>query len=214
MQLMVRYILQSGNSTLRYELCSRVCTVGRNPGNQICLSDASVSSFHAELTVIPDGGGIRIRDLKSTNGTFVNGEAITDAVVNPGESLQFGALEFQLTGETVEIKVPTAATPKVAQASGTVQTLSDGTLACSRNPGLPATHQALGGCGAVVKCPAYFAVSSLRSTKLAGGTAGTLLFCPDCNARCEGIPGVSLTQPKKKSLFARLTETVQMSLSR
>ena len=188
--------------------------MGRNPGNQICLSDPSVSSFHAELIVIPDGGGIRLRDLQSTNGTFVNGESITDAVVSSGHSLQFGALEFQLTGETVEIKVPTAAAPKIARASGSVQTLTDGTLACSRNPELPATHQALGGCGAVVKCPGYFAVSSLRSTKLAGGTAGTLLFCPDCNARCEGIPGVSPVQPKKKSLFARLTETVHMSFSR
>ena len=211
---MVRYILQSGNSTARYELCSRVCTVGRNPGNQICLTDPSVSSFHAELTIMPDGGGVRIRDLKSTNGTLVNGEAITDTVAQPGHSLQFGGIEFALTGETVEIKVPTAAAPKIAQASGCVQTLSDGTLACSRNPGLPATHQALGGCGAVVKCPGYFAASSLRSTKLAGGTAGTLLFCPDCNARCEAIPGVSLTQPKKKGLFARLTQTVRMSLGR
>ena len=209
---MVRYILQSSNPTVRFELCSRTSTVGRNPGNQLCLNDPSVSSFHAELTILPEDGGLRIRDLQSTNGTFLNGEAVIDSVAIPGHSLQFGGVEFQLEAEAVEIKVPTAAAPKLAQAAGQHQTLGDGTLACSRNPGLPATHQALGGCGAVVKCPGFFATPSLRSTKLAGGTAGTLLFCPDCNARCEAIPGVQPTKAKKQSFFARLTQTVQMSL--
>ncbi len=211
---MVRYRLQSGNSTARIELDARTSTLGRNPKNHICLADPSVSSFHAELTLLPDDSGVHIRDLDSTNGTFVNGQSITEIIVRPGNALQFGGLEFTLTSETVEIRVPSAAAPKAAQAPGCVQTLTDGTLACSRNSELPATHQAVGGCAAVVKCPGYFAASSLRSTKLAGGTAGILLFCPDCNARCESIPGVSLTQPKKKSLLARLTQTVRMSLGR
>ncbi len=211
---MNRYILHSNDPTWRFELCSRTCTVGRNPGNQLCLNDPSVSSFHAELTILPEDRGLRVRDLQSTNGTFVNGEGVTDIVITPGHSLQFGGVEFQLGAEEVEIKIPVAGSPKVAQAAGQVQTLDDGTLACSRNPALPATHQALGGCGAVVKCPGYFAMASLRSTKLAGGTTGPLLFCPDCNARCEAIPGVQATKAGPQSFFARLTQTVQMTFKR
>lgn len=210
---MVRYILHSTDSTVHHELCSRVCTVGRNPGNQLCLPDPSVSSFHAELTVLPDEGGIRIRDLQSTNGTFINKQCIPEGVLGPGDSLQFGTVEFQLAAEKVEIRVPDAVARQVGQPAGSVQMLPDGTLACSRNPYIAATHQALGGCGAVVKCPGYFASSSLRSTRLSGGTAGVLLFCPDCNARCEEIPELASQKKKKSGFLTRLKKTVQMTFS-
>lgn len=49
-------------------------TVGRDPGCDICLSHVSVSKRHASLSY--DGRTCTISDLGSTNGTYVNGEAV------------------------------------------------------------------------------------------------------------------------------------------
>jgi hypothetical protein len=94
--------------------------------------------------------------------------------------------------------------------AGELAALPDGTLACSRNPSLPATHQAVHGCGAVVKCPGVFNIASLRAMKLSGGAAGLLLFCPDCNAKCGPLPGVDGSASKGKGIFSRLTQTIQL----
>jgi len=66
--------------------------------------------------------------------------------------------------------------------------VADGILCCSRNPNLPATHQSIGGCRAVIQCAGRFNVASLRTTRLSGKDSTGLLFCPDCSARCEPIP--------------------------
>ncbi|HTH45876.1 MAG TPA: FHA domain-containing protein [Candidatus Limnocylindria bacterium] len=208
---MVRYILRGLTHPLEHELHSGLNTVGRNPTNEFRISDASVSSFHAEITVVEGGTSVTVRDLQSTNGTFIDSSPVEEAVIRAGQTLQIGAVELRLEAEQFEIKVPVAAAPQVAQPAGFVQALPDGTLACSRNPSLPATHHATHGCGAVVKCPGVFNIASLRAMKLSGGTAGLLLFCPDCNAKCEPLPGVSdSAATKKKGLFARLTQTIQI----
>jgi pSer/pThr/pTyr-binding forkhead associated (FHA) protein/V8-like Glu-specific endopeptidase len=53
----------------------RVLKIGRSSSNDIVVKDAAVSSLHANLTV-SDTGEIRIKDLNSRNGTFVNGQRI------------------------------------------------------------------------------------------------------------------------------------------
>ena len=206
---MVRYILRGLNQPFEYELHSGLNTVGRNPTNEFRIPEASVSSFHAELTVSDGVKGVEVRDLQSTNGTFIDGQPVEVAQLLPGHLLQLGSVELRLEFEEFEIRVPVAA-PVAAQAHGTLQALPDGTLACSRNAHLPATHQAIGGCQAVVRCPGMFNVASLRAMKLSGGSAGQMLFCPDCNAKCEPIPGVTDKPEKRPSLFARLTQTVQL----
>jgi pSer/pThr/pTyr-binding forkhead associated (FHA) protein/S1-C subfamily serine protease len=53
----------------------RVLKIGRSSANDIVVKDATVSSQHAVLT-ISDTGEVRIKDLNSKNGTFVNGQRI------------------------------------------------------------------------------------------------------------------------------------------
>lgn len=206
---MVRYILRGLNQPFEYELHSGLNTIGRNPTNEFRIPEASVSSFHAELTVLDGGKAVVVRDPQSTNGTFIDGQPVEEAQLMPGHLLQLGSVELRLESEEFEIRVPVSA-PVMAQAHGTLQALPDGTLACSRNASLPATHQAIGGCQAVVRCPGMFNAASLRAMKLSGGSAGQMLFCPDCNAKCEPIPGVTDKTEKRPSLFARLTQTVQL----
>src|ERR1041385_5875488 len=67
--------------------------VGRADGNHIRLPDGSVSSSHCEVCLDPHGNLV-VRDLNSTNGTFINGQRVREALVQPGEHLRLGSLEL------------------------------------------------------------------------------------------------------------------------
>src|SRR5256885_6207159 len=109
---MPRLVLLSEGLTGRtYELKTDKTTVGRVSDNAFEIPEASVSSHHAELTL--RGNDLLVKDLGSTNGTFINGEKIEEAVLKPGQILRVGMIEMRLeTGEA-----PTAATPTAAAAS-------------------------------------------------------------------------------------------------
>lgn len=68
--------------------------VGRSAGCDIPLRDPTVSRRHAELTVVDSG--LRIQDFGSTNGTFVNGARVGDALVLPGSRVAFGKVGFEV----------------------------------------------------------------------------------------------------------------------
>lgn len=71
--------------------------VGRRTGLALSLPCQSVSKIHADLQMV--GDSLRVRDLSSTNGTFVNGMRITDdSFVQAGDLLQFGNVIFQVIG--------------------------------------------------------------------------------------------------------------------
>ena len=91
-------LLSEGFNGRTYELKVDRTTVGRVSDNAFEIPEASVSSHHAEI--ILQGNDIVIRDLGSTNGTFINGEKITESVLKPGQTLRFGTVEMRLdTGE-------------------------------------------------------------------------------------------------------------------
>lgn len=207
---MVHYQLKGVTMSLDFGLRTGLNTIGRNPTNDFCIHEASVSSFHAELTVLEDGGGVLVRDLQSTNGTFVEGQPVEEAHLQPGQALQLGSIELRLEARQISIVVPEVPTPATVQPAGVAAVLDDGQVGCSRDPNLPATHEATEGCQAVVKCPGVFNAASLRAVKLSGGKAGVLFFCPDCNAKCRPIPGGQGSNQKKKSLFSRLTQTIHL----
>lgn len=207
---MTSYQLKGVTLPVEFDLRTGLNTLGRNPTNDFCVHEASVSSFHAELTVLEDGEGVVVRDLQSTNGTFVDGKPVEEAAVSPGQALQFGSVEVLLVAQGIPIKVPAVPAAEPAKPLGVAAFLPDGQPACSRNPQLPATHEVMDGCHAVVKCPGVFNLASLRAVKLSGGKAGLLLFCPDCNAKCRPIAGVAGSNQAKKGLFARLTQTIHL----
>jgi DNA-binding NtrC family response regulator len=63
-------------------------TVGRDHTCQLVIKDGYVSSRHARFEIRE--GSIVLRDLRSRNGTFLNGSRVTEAVLNPNDRLQFG----------------------------------------------------------------------------------------------------------------------------
>jgi len=74
----------------------RTVHIGRAADNDVVVADRGVSRYHAELRHL--AGGPRIVDLRSANGTFVNGQSVTDAALSEGDLVGIGAVTFRLTG--------------------------------------------------------------------------------------------------------------------
>lgn len=76
-------------------------TIGRNRGNSLQLEDGVVSGEHAVITIasspyLPDMHDITIKDLGSTNGTYVNGVAVKEKRLNHGDQVKIGQHEFKV----------------------------------------------------------------------------------------------------------------------
>jgi len=82
-------------------------TIGRAPGVDFVVDAALVSRVHCRLTLSADNQ-LLLEDLGSTNGTFVNGEKVSKATLNDGDTVTVGRVEFVVNAETGEQK----ATPK------------------------------------------------------------------------------------------------------
>jgi pSer/pThr/pTyr-binding forkhead associated (FHA) protein len=77
-----------------YDLATERTTVGRVEDNAFQIEEPSVSSRHCEILL--RGGDIVIKDLNSTNGTFINGEKVSEGVLKPGQTLRLGNVELKL----------------------------------------------------------------------------------------------------------------------
>ena len=86
--------------TLLYHTGGQTQRIGRVPGNDIVIPHLSVSRQHAELRTMP--GGYRIVDLGSHNGTFVNEQRVTEAVLAEGDTVGFGDTTFRLVGHELQ----------------------------------------------------------------------------------------------------------------
>ena len=87
-------ILTQGLNGRAHELNVDRTTIGRVEDNLFQIAEPSVSSHHCEVHL--RGEEILIRDLNSTNGTFINGEKITESTLKPGQTLRLGNVELKL----------------------------------------------------------------------------------------------------------------------
>ena len=67
-------------------------TVGRAPRADFVVDAPLVSRLHCRLTLQDDG--VLVEDLKSTNGTFVNGQRVSRSLLASGDLLRVGRMEF------------------------------------------------------------------------------------------------------------------------
>jgi CheY-like chemotaxis protein len=79
---------------LSYELGTHWVTIGRSDDNAFKIVEASISSQHCEVRL--RGNELDVRDLRSTNGTFIEGQPITEAVLRHGQILRLGEVELRL----------------------------------------------------------------------------------------------------------------------
>lgn len=87
-------VLTAGLAGKSFELKPDRTALGRLDDNDFALPEASVSSHHAEI--LRRGNEWVVKDLNSTNGTFINGEPTKEAVLKPGQTLRLGQLELRI----------------------------------------------------------------------------------------------------------------------
>ena len=101
--LVVIYAAAQADFGQRYILKSPLTSIGRSRSNDIVISSDAVSRRHAEIT--KEGAELLLRDLDSTNGTFINndGERTQECRLRRGDQIRIGetVLKF-LSGSDIE----------------------------------------------------------------------------------------------------------------
>jgi two-component system NtrC family sensor kinase len=90
------FVIQGRDRGTRFELEKPVVAVGRDVRNDIHLQDTEISRRHAELRQADES--FTVHDLGSSNGTFVNGTAISTHVMQSGDQLLMGRTLLLYTG--------------------------------------------------------------------------------------------------------------------
>jgi pSer/pThr/pTyr-binding forkhead associated (FHA) protein len=132
---------QKGRS---YELKLDKTTIGRVDDNTFQIAESSVSSHHCE--VLLRGSEVLIKDLNSTNGTFINNEKISESVLKAGQTLRLGQIELKLdTGDSTTTPAIAAAMSSPAsaptQAAAAAKKSSDQTVVMKRGVSLNELEQ-------------------------------------------------------------------------
>ncbi len=84
----------------RVEVPAAGLRIGAGPDNDIVVDDGFTSSFHAQLFVRNDR--LFVRDLDSTNGTFLDGVRVVEAEVAAGAVVRFGKIDVHVEADEVE----------------------------------------------------------------------------------------------------------------
>jgi pSer/pThr/pTyr-binding forkhead associated (FHA) protein len=87
-------VLSAGMTGRTHELKADKTTIGRVEDNTFQIAEPSVSSHHCE--VLLRGGEVVVRDLNSTNGTYISGEKVTESVLKTNQILRLGQIELRL----------------------------------------------------------------------------------------------------------------------
>ena len=99
-------------------LSSQECLLGRSPDCDIVVKDFGVSRHHAKVLV--DGDTCRVMDLKSKNGTHVNGVLVLEAFLNEGDEISLGKFYLRFQRKLEEKVVLDEDKPMLEEEAGTV----------------------------------------------------------------------------------------------
>ena len=78
-------------------LPGNIKTMGRSPGAEFIVDASMVSRLHCRVTA--GATELQVVDLESTNGTFVNGQRVTQASLKEGDTLGIGRVDLVVTRE-------------------------------------------------------------------------------------------------------------------
>jgi uncharacterized phage infection (PIP) family protein YhgE len=92
----------NANKIARYPILPGGITVGTSPENDIQLTDGFVSYRHARIT--ETAAGCVLKDLDSSNGTWINQRRIKWQVLSDGDLVDFGPLRFEFIDKPVELE--------------------------------------------------------------------------------------------------------------
>ena len=99
-------LFKTNGSQKVFPLPSSITVIGRRHDCDLCIPLMPVSRRHCQLSL--NNETLKIRDLGSRNGTYLNGKRIDEATVQPGDYIKIGPLTFafQINGQPKEIVPP------------------------------------------------------------------------------------------------------------
>ena len=90
----------------------RALVVGRAVTSDLPIYDPTVSRRHAEVTL--SNGGVSLRDLGSSNGTYINGTQIAEFTAGAGDVVTFGKVAFKVRQVTPPVPQPATKPPEAS----------------------------------------------------------------------------------------------------
>jgi len=93
------------------ELLHEYTHLGRSEDNELAIPEPSISGRHCVF--ILSGSEVSVRDLNSSNGTYVNGEPVTEVVLRPGDNIQVGVIDIKFVPGVRRPKLQPTATATV-----------------------------------------------------------------------------------------------------
>jgi len=114
------------------ELQHEYTHLGRADDNELPIPEPSISSRHCVF--ILSGSDVILRDLNSSNGTYVNGEPITETILQPGDNIQVGVIDIKFVPGVRRPKLNTSSmTPVKPRTTGTLPPGAETTLKLPSN---------------------------------------------------------------------------------
>lgn len=178
------------------ELNLGVNRFGRDPEIDFPVDHPTVSALHCEIILTAEG--VLLRDCDSTNGTFINDEPVKNAVLQAGQTVRLGDVEFFVETVEVIIAIPEIERPSPAPAV----VMTDGSLLCPRHPESRVTHRC-------THCHAVLCDACVHRLRRKGGKL--LKLCALCSHAC--VP-IGPEKRKKRSFLDLLSKTIKLPFIR
>jgi pSer/pThr/pTyr-binding forkhead associated (FHA) protein len=187
------FVKTSGMENRVLELRPGINRVGRAPDCDFPIEHPTISTTHCEFILSADG--VLLRDCNSTNGTFVNGDPVSEAVLLPGQTVTLGDVEIFVESTEANVAIPQYERPRPKPPV----VLNDGGMICPRHRRTTATYKC-------THCSEIMCSECVHVLRRKGGNP--LFLCPLCSHKCEPIE--SDTPKKKRSFVEFLQDTVKL----
>src|SRR5258708_18410264 len=184
---MARLLIKSGvNGAQAIELKPGVNRVGRHPESDHLIDDPAVSELHCEILL--ENGFVLVRDLGSTNGTFIEEQPIKESVLCNGQTLPVGPLKMVLDAPPPRVALPEMAFLQPQAVVSTATRLADGYEACLNHEGRHAVWEC-------THCLRFYCDTCIRRLRRGGGKANKL--CPARRFSPQPHPRGQVVKKKK-----------------
>ncbi|NRA96145.1 MAG: FHA domain-containing protein [Planctomycetes bacterium] len=174
-------------------------SVGRNAKHMLVLKHKSVSGDHAEI--VRDGSSCTLRDLDSSNGTFVEGRKVMEAELQSGDAVRFGSVACTFgVGDPAAFAPPTEVHEVADQSSVAFTRVMGGDAVEDEDPGF-----ALSGAAPKQREALWNIVALFMIVALGGGVWFFTNWSPD-----DAIGGATLTQSPSGNLVPALAWSFEL----
>lgn len=192
-------LVSKGSDAAQLELKPGLNRIGRNASNDLQIQDASISGTHCEIEVENDT--VRVRDLDSTNGTFVDEFRIRESFLHEGQTLRLGSCAFCYYPDnpsrptTLRLtQTPPPIEPPSAPESVPLPPIAPGIKACANHPLRAAAFVCR-------KCGGEFCGSCVNEQVVANHK---LRFCPECGDECKSLREPAPQTKRAQTFFQML----------